>query len=187
MLYSNTEITDDNFYEVSRYVSSISCKGTIVISQDDDEYGWFACPSMFTPLFTDRMTGFVGGWTKVKTFTAYSVGIQYDLWRTDNTGLGRIIWDINKFEEPTTSSTIPGETVYMNKIDEATRRLGEAITIMNNSINNIADDHQAIIDQQAINDAAQDAAQLEINNAQDERLSTIELAITDIKRQLEQI
>lgn len=99
MLYSNKEITEDNFFEVNRYVSSTSCGGTIVITQEDDDYGWFACPSFFQPIFTDKMTGFAGGWRKVRRFSAYSAGIQYDLWRTDNTGLGKVVWAVNKYEE----------------------------------------------------------------------------------------
>lgn len=187
MLFSNTEITENNFFNVNRYVSSTTCAGTISITQEDDEYGWFACPSMYHPLFTDYMTGLVGGWKKIRTFIAYSEYVSYDLWRTETAGLGNIIWTINKFEEPTQTTTVAGETVYMNKIDEATRRLSDAITIMNASIGNITDDHQAIIEQQAIVDAEQDAVQSEINTTQDARLNTIEEAINDIKRQLEQI
>lgn len=187
LLYSNTEITKDNFFSVNRYISSSSCSGTIVISQGDDEYGWFACPSVFNPLFTDHITGLVGGWKKVKTLTAYSDNISYDVWRTENAGLGEIIWDISKFEKPTQTTTVVGETVYMDRIDEVSRRLGDAINIFNHSISNISDEHQSIIENQAITDAVQNAEQLQINSAQDERLNTIEETINDIKRQLEQI
>lgn len=96
LFYSTEQITKDNIHDMNRVVVLNSCKCNITLDQGDENYGWFACPSNCKPIFKDTYSGICGGWTKVGKFRIYSNNIEYDVWRTENSGLGENNWEINE-------------------------------------------------------------------------------------------
>jgi hypothetical protein len=56
----------------------------------------FACPKEFDVIFTDASTNLQGGWKKIGTFTHYIFNTEYQIYGTDQYGLGSVKWIINK-------------------------------------------------------------------------------------------
>ena len=91
---SSDEITPDNFIYCEKYIVDESCEGIINLNLNENKYGWFACPSFFYPIFLDKDSHIIGGWKKIKTFKVYTLNIEYTLYRTEQSGLGKICWEI---------------------------------------------------------------------------------------------
>lgn len=89
------ENTFDSLKKSSDLENSFKEK-TLNISIRDGHFGWFAYPANVELKFTDVENGFSGGWEKYSTFTKYSYGIEYQVYRTEHTGLGKTKWKIVK-------------------------------------------------------------------------------------------
>lgn len=85
-----------NIENMSKYIISDNPSKTITIEQNDGEYGYFACPKEFDVIFTDVSTNLQGGWSKIDTFEYYSFNTVYQIYRTDNAGLGYVKWNVTK-------------------------------------------------------------------------------------------
>lgn len=92
-VYGTTEPLSENFTELDRFlVPGFEINETITIDQSNDKYAYFACPANITPVFTDANDGFAGGWEKIGFLQVYSTGIRYNVYRTENSGLGEVTW-----------------------------------------------------------------------------------------------
>ena len=69
---------------------------TISLDIKDGQYGWVAYPSSTPLAFIDMENGMMGGWTKYSTFTMYGQGIEYQVYRTENVGLGKTTWKLTQ-------------------------------------------------------------------------------------------
>lgn len=69
---------------------------TIEINIPENKYAWFAYPANIELQFIDVDNGLVGGWTKVNKFARYNSNIQYQVYKTENSGLGKTKWKIVK-------------------------------------------------------------------------------------------
>lgn len=96
--WSNTEITANNFMSLPRKIMKYSCESDFFITQGENEFGWFACPSNCTPTFIDMYSGLRGGWKKYGNITVYSLNIDYTVWRTENSGLGEVKWTVKEYK-----------------------------------------------------------------------------------------
>ena len=85
-----------NIENMSKYLISNNPSKTIIIEQNEGEYGYFACPKEFNVVFTDVSTNLQGGWSRIDTFLHYSFNTEYQVYRTDNTGLGYVKWNVSK-------------------------------------------------------------------------------------------
>lgn len=94
LVWGNEEITLGNFKELDRQITIGSCDCEFTINQEEGEFGWFACPSDFTPTFIDEFSGLRGGWTLANSITIYSSKIKYNIWKTEQSGLGNIKWSV---------------------------------------------------------------------------------------------
>ena len=92
--FSNEEITPDNFNTLDREVKLDTCSCEFSIDLGDENFGWFACPSIYNPIFIDKDTNIGGGWKKVKTINLYSINLEYSVYRTENSGLGKTTWKV---------------------------------------------------------------------------------------------
>ena len=92
---SNQEITVNNFLDIEdRFISENSCSCEFDLNIDDEEYGWFACPISFKPKFIDKENNISGGWLKISTIKVYSINLEYNVYRTENSGLGNTSWKV---------------------------------------------------------------------------------------------
>lgn len=86
---AETEITSDFIKKLTRSLQAIKAK-TATITAGAGQYIWYAVPSRYgTPAF--NVGGFDGGFSKARTinFTnASGYTESYDVWRSDNAGLG---------------------------------------------------------------------------------------------------
>jgi len=96
LFYSNEEIAPSNMNDIKKIIVLNSCECEFTLNQEENKYGWFACPSTFTPIFKDGYSGLCGGWYKINKFLFYSKNIEYDVWRTENSGLGENHWIITE-------------------------------------------------------------------------------------------
>ena len=94
LIYSNTEITVNNFKTLDRHINYNNCDTEIVLDINDDEYGWFACPAQYNIVFIDRDSNIGGGWKKHNNFTVYSLNMLYTVYRTEQSGLGHTKWTV---------------------------------------------------------------------------------------------
>lgn len=62
----------------------------------ESKYGWFAYPANASFEFLDVTNGLRGGWTKHSQFRRYDSGILYQVWCTEQSGLGSTSWKIVK-------------------------------------------------------------------------------------------
>ena len=97
-VFGQTEPSNSNFNTISRYVCDDKIDGEITIEIDRGNYGWFACPENFNPIFIDKESNLSGGWTPVKKALFYVRNIKYTIYRTENSGLGHTKWIIKNFE-----------------------------------------------------------------------------------------
>ncbi len=70
----------------------------ITIDQQDDLYAYFACPSDYKIKFIDAENNLIGGWHKYSTFSYYSFNKEYQVYRTEYSGLGKNTWKISKWQ-----------------------------------------------------------------------------------------
>ena len=96
-VYGDEEVSLTNFFKLDRYISKTDCEGEISISIDEDKYGWFACPSQFNPVFIDKESNIGGGWQYAGSKVFYTLGISYNIYRTEHSGLGNTKWIIKNF------------------------------------------------------------------------------------------
>lgn len=80
----------------NKYLITNDPSKTITIEQNGYEFGYFICPSKYKLIFTDSSNNLQGGWKKINDFTYYSTDINYTIYRTENSGLGKIKWIISK-------------------------------------------------------------------------------------------
>ena len=97
--WSNREITSSNFKDLERKVLKRSCECEFIVDQEDNKYAWFACPENCTPTFIDNESGLRGGWKKHGTISVYSLGINYNVWKTENEGLGKTVWSVKEYQK----------------------------------------------------------------------------------------
>ena len=69
---------------------------TIDIDIKDGQYGWFVYPANIELSFIDVENGMTGGWKKHSIFWMYSQNIRYQVYRTENCGLGKTIWKLTQ-------------------------------------------------------------------------------------------
>ena len=96
-VYGTENISTAEFKRLKRYIPLTDCNGEITLDIDHRSYGWFACPSVYNPIFIDNESNMAGGWLKVAQKRFYSTNIVYDIYRTENTGLGYTKWTIKNF------------------------------------------------------------------------------------------
>lgn len=95
--YGNDTIAANNFnlFKCSDFENEFHEK-TININIEEGNYGWFAYPANVEISFIDTENGLVGGWKKHSTFTRYENEILYQVYRTEQSGLGNTTWKIVK-------------------------------------------------------------------------------------------
>lgn len=85
-----------------KYLTMDNPSKTIIIEQNGEEYGYFICPDKFggdksiAIEFIDVSTNLTGGWRKIGSFENYSFNEVYNIYRTEQTGLGYMKWKITK-------------------------------------------------------------------------------------------
>ena len=97
-IYGLTEPDATSFNSFERYIPSKSCNGEISLTIDRRSFGWFACPDIYNPIFIDKESNIGGGWILSNKKNFYSNGIMYNVYRTENRGLGDTKWIIKNFE-----------------------------------------------------------------------------------------
>lgn len=90
------DINENNFEALPKNFEDEFKEKEITITQPTGYYAWFAYPKSAELIFTDVDTGIAGGWKKIGNFTKYSLGIEYQTYRTVNSGLGSVTWRITK-------------------------------------------------------------------------------------------
>lgn len=99
-IYGSASIFDapssDTFNNFNKYIITNNPSKTVIIEQNMNEYGWFACPIEFDVTFTDSSTNLQGGWLKTGTFEYYGFNSVYQIYQTEHTGLGKNKWIITK-------------------------------------------------------------------------------------------
>lgn len=99
LVYGNEEITKNNFKDFQKYINYNNCDCEFILDLNDEEYGWFACPSDYKPVFIDRDSNIGGGWFEYDKFSYYSINLPYTVYRTEQCGLGHTKWIIKtKFD-----------------------------------------------------------------------------------------
>lgn len=94
--FGTTEINEFNFENQHKNIENEFTDKEIEINQRADLYGWFAYPKNVDLSFIDEDSSIAGGWKKYGTFEKYSLGIEYQVYRTSHEGLGRVKWMIEK-------------------------------------------------------------------------------------------
>lgn len=82
--------------EFKKYITLNDPSKTITIEQNREAYGYFVCPAIFKVEFIDVSTNLTGGWRKIGSFTNYSFNETYNIYRTEQTGLGYMKWNVTK-------------------------------------------------------------------------------------------
>lgn len=85
----------ETFNNFTKYIITNNPSKTVIIEQNGDEYGWFACPAEYPVIFTDASTNLQGGWRQIDTFEYYGYNTVYNVYRTEHPGLGNIKWIIS--------------------------------------------------------------------------------------------
>lgn len=86
----------DSFENKYLFVDKIDKE--ITIDQQDDLYAYFACPADYKIKFIDAENNLIGGWHKYSTFSYYSFNKEYQVYRTEYSGLGKNTWKISKWQ-----------------------------------------------------------------------------------------
>ncbi len=101
--YYGSSVNTDMIYkedilsaEFKKYLTINDPSKTIIIEQNGEEYGYFICPASFNIEFIDVSTNLTGGWRKIGSFENYSFSENYNIYRTEQTGLGYMKWKITK-------------------------------------------------------------------------------------------
>ena len=82
-----------NFIESGRYnFVDNEIDSTFIINQSNIYYGYFMCTTQFKPIFVDNYTKFQGAWHKINN--TFIDNIEYNVYITDNSGLGNNEWCI---------------------------------------------------------------------------------------------
>lgn len=97
-VYGYVKITEETFdiQANSRGLEDSFKEKTISFSIPEGRYGWVAYPSSTDLVFIDDENGMIGGWRKDSKFTRYSTGIEYQVYRTEQTGLGKTKWRLQE-------------------------------------------------------------------------------------------
>lgn len=100
ILYSTIEINEETREKAIRYIpiEGENIKGEFILTQNEEEYGYFACPYELDKsfFFKDWSNGLAGGWKKIGIIYLYSQNLPYMLYKTNQSGLGKIKWIIEK-------------------------------------------------------------------------------------------
>lgn len=98
--YSTNEIVEETRNTAERYIpyENETIAGEFILTQQEDEYGYFACPLELANsfFFKDWSNGLAGGWKKVGVVYLYSDVLPYMLFKTSQSGLGKIKWILEK-------------------------------------------------------------------------------------------
>lgn len=94
--YGITQITEENFDRFKKGLENKFNNKEITINQTNNTYGWFAYPKNISIEFSDKATGLSGGWEKAGTFMKYNSNIEYQVYKTEQSGLGSVTWKITK-------------------------------------------------------------------------------------------
>lgn len=177
-VYSNTEITSRDFMTYSRYISDESCDGEFTITQAEGQYGYFACPSIYTPIFKDYESSMSGGWEKIRTLRIYTLNIEYTVYRTEQTGLGTNKWIVNEIEyHSKEKNDLINGSVIMKFLEEKNKLVeilqNDFISAINTLNNDVEETHRIMIENQRRIDEQQDLLNRQINERQDVDLTSI--------------
>lgn len=82
--------------DFNKYIILDNPSKTIIIEQNGEEYGYFICPAKYPVEFVDESTNLTGGWIKIGTFSNYSFDEIYNIYRTEQVGLGYMKWKVVK-------------------------------------------------------------------------------------------
>lgn len=92
--YGDSLINYSNIDEHTTGLASKFDEISIKLDIGENKHGWFAYPCD-TPIdFVDITNGLHGGWRKHSQFRKYEFGILYQVWCTEQTGLGSTSWKI---------------------------------------------------------------------------------------------
>lgn len=86
----------DNINNFLTEIENRFSEKTININIPDGQYGWLAYPSTVQLSFTDLDSGLIGGWKKHSKFRLYTSNIEYQVYRTENVGLGNTKWKLTQ-------------------------------------------------------------------------------------------
>lgn len=89
-------INSSNIHDFRHSIENTFSEKTITLNIQDGQYGWFAYPANVKLSFMDVDNGMSGGWKKHSKFTLYSRGIEYQVYRTENMGLGKTTWKLTQ-------------------------------------------------------------------------------------------
>ena len=100
LFVSTDEIVEENILTMNQYKPSEGediC-GEFILEQGENKYGYFACPSSLANkfFFRDWSNSLAGGWRVISQISVYEYGILYTIFRTSQSGLGKIKWILEK-------------------------------------------------------------------------------------------
>lgn len=97
---STQEMVEENLLSMDKYspAEGEDICGEFILEQHENEYGYFACPSTLANkfFFRDWSNSLAGGWRIISYLVAYEDGVQYTVFRTSQSGLGKIKWILEK-------------------------------------------------------------------------------------------
>ena len=94
--YGTTPITVENIHDHAKGIENRFSEKVIELDIKDGQYGWVVYPANVDIYFTDVENGLVGGWKKHSKFHMYSQDIEYQVYRTENIGLGKTVWRLKQ-------------------------------------------------------------------------------------------
>lgn len=95
--YGILGIIEDNFDSFkSDEIEKEFHEKTIELDIPENKYGWFAYPADTAIRFIDVDSDLAGGWTKSHVLYRYDRNIKYQVYRTEQTGLGKTKWKITE-------------------------------------------------------------------------------------------
>lgn len=92
LFYGTEPILRENYKDCQRIISLDSCNCEFTLTQGNMEYGFFACPENFKPIFKDMESSIIGGWEFYIRTVLYSNNIYYNVYKTEQCGLGTNRW-----------------------------------------------------------------------------------------------
>lgn len=95
LIYGKSRITEENYQSFERVLESDEIALNIDLYRG--EYAYFACPSTYKPQFLDEESNIKGAWHKEYSLYFYSDNTLYNIYRTDNSGLGNTRWIISNY------------------------------------------------------------------------------------------
>lgn len=95
LIYGKSRITNENYLSFERVLEQDELEVRIDLYRG--EYAYFACPSTYKPQFLDEESNIKGAWHKEYSLYFYSDNTLYNIYRTDNSGLGNTRWIISNY------------------------------------------------------------------------------------------